>query len=174
MLRLSASLVNQPILSLRLGGRIGVAQEPVIDPHDLKILGWWCKVPGKSTQEILLTEQVRQYSSAGLAVDDTDALAEPEDLVRHKEILEIDFELLNKPVRNKRGHIGRVEDYSYNDGMFVQKLYVGKPLHRVLTSSPTVLIDRSQILEVNDDHILVKDTEVTQGAEEPAPVPALA
>lgn len=156
-------------MSLRLGGQVGTAVQPIIDPHSLKILGWWCKVPGKPERQVLLAEEVRQILTTGLAVDDDDALCDPADLVRHKEILDIDFVLIDKPVRNKRGKVGRVEDYSYNDGMFVQKLYVGRPLVRVLTSESTVLVDRTQILEVNDDYILVKDTEVPEGAEEAAP-----
>jgi len=156
-------------MSLRLGGQVAVAVEPIIDPHNLKILGWWCKVPGKSEREVLLAEEVREILPSGLAVDDVDALCDPSDLVRHKEILDINFVLKDKPVRNKRGKVGRVEDYSYNDGMFVQKLYVGRPLVKVLSADSAVLIDRTQILEVNDDYILVKDTEVTQGAEEAAP-----
>jgi len=172
MLRLSGSLSNQPVVSLRSGGPIAVAIQPIINPHNLKILGWWCSERGTSARFILLPEDVRQASSQGLAVDSEESLCLPEDLVRHKEILAINFELIGKPVKTKRQKIGKVSDYSYNEGMFIQKLYVSVPLVKILASSDTRIIDRNQILEVTDHHILVKDAEVTEGAEMPAAIPA--
>jgi hypothetical protein len=62
--------------------------------------------------------------------------------------------------------LGKVSDYSYNDGFFVQKLYVARPLHKVFASEDTLVIDREQILEVTDKYILVRDTELKAGAEE--------
>jgi hypothetical protein len=113
-----------------------------------------------------LAEEIREALPNGLAVNDEDALSEPADLVRHKEILDINFELMDKPVRTKRQKIGKVSDYSYNDGLFVQKLYVARPLRKVFTSEDTLIIDREQILEVTDKYILVRDTEIKATAEE--------
>ena len=165
MLKLSSSLLNRPVMSLRAGAQIGVAIEPIINPHNLKILGWWCtSVSGKKM--VLLSEDVREAMPEGLAVNDDDALSEPADLVRHKEILDIRFQLMNKLVRTKRQKLGKVSDYSFNDGLFVQKLYVARPLHKVFTSEDTLIIDREQILEVTDKYILVRDTEIKATAEE--------
>lgn len=170
MLKLSSSLRNQPVMSLRLGSQIAVAQIPVINPHNLKVLGWWCLVPG-GRREVLLAEDVRESMPNGLAVNNEDALSDPADLVRHKEILDIKFELMDKLVRTKSQRLGKISDYSYNDGLFVQKLYVTKPLHKVLSTEDTLVIDREQIIEVTDKYILVRDTEVKAGAEEFASAP---
>jgi hypothetical protein len=173
MLKLSGSLINQPVMSLRTGGQIAIAQAPIINPHNLKILGWWCGVPsGQKT--VLLAEDVREVLPAGLAVNDEDALSEPADLVRHEETLNIKFDLMDKQVRTKRQKLGKVSDYSYNDGLFVQKLYVARPLHKVFTSEDTLIVDREQILEVTDKYILVRDTEVKATAEELAASGAVA
>jgi hypothetical protein len=165
MLKMSSSLRNQPVMSLQAGNQIAVAAEPIINPHNLKILGWWC-VGASGNRLVLLTEDVREALPAGLAVNDEEDLAEPADLVRHKEILDIQFELIDKQVRTKRQKLGKVSDFSYNDGMFVQKLYVARPLHKVFISEDTLIIDRTQILEVTDKYILVRDTEIEAGAEE--------
>jgi hypothetical protein len=165
MLMLSKSLSNRPVLSIRSGTQVAVAAEPVINPHNLKILGWWCKMPGGQTK-VLLAEDVRELVPDGLAINDEDDLCAPEDLVRHREILDIGFKLIDKPVRTKRQKIGKVSDFSYNDGMFVQKLYVARPLRKVFTTEDTLLIDRTQILEVTDHYILVRDTEIRATAEE--------
>jgi hypothetical protein len=165
MLKLSSSLVNQPVMSLRSGGQIAIALMPIINPHNLKILGWWSSGPA-GKKMVLLAEDVREILPGGLAVNDEDDLCDPADLVRHKEILDIKFDLMDKQVRTKRQKLGKVSDYSYNDGMFVQKLYVARPLHKVFTSEDTLIIDREQILEVTDRHILVRDTEVKATADE--------
>jgi len=168
---LSSTLLNVPVMSLRLGAQIGTAMEPIINPHNLKILGWWCKAHNEAEELVLLSEDVRQIVSEGLVVNDVDALASAEDLARHKDILDIHFELIGKSVRTKDQRLGKVEDYSYNDGMFVQKLYIARPLVNLLNQS-TLIIDRTQILEVTDHYILVKGTEIPDGAEELAGAPA--
>jgi len=152
-------------MSLRTGGQIAIAQLPIINPHNLKILGWWCTAPS-GQRTVLLAEDIRESLPAGLAVNDEDALSEPADLVRHKEILEIRFDLMDKQVRTKRHKLGKVSDYSYNDGLFVQKLYVARPLHKVFTSDDTLIVDREQIIEVTDRFILVRDSEIKATAEE--------
>jgi len=165
MLKLSGNLRNQPILSLRLGGPIGAAVQPILNPHNLKIIGWWCKTSG-GNQEILLAENVREITADGLAVNDEASLSTPDDLVRHKEILDINFELIDKPVKTKHQKLGKVSDFSYNDGLFVQKLYVTRSLTKVFTNQDTLIIDRSQILEVTDSYILVSGTELKATEEE--------
>lgn len=167
MLMLSNNIINQPVISLRTAGQIAIAQEPIINPHNLKILGWWCSGPG-NRRMVLLSEDVRQTLPNGLAVNDDSELSSPEDLVRHSEILDIRFQLIDKPVKTKRQKLGKVSDYSYNEGLFIQKLYVARPLHKVFTSDDTLIIDRTQILEVTDHFILVRDTDIKATAEEMA------
>jgi hypothetical protein len=160
MLRMSASILNQPVMSLRVGAPIAVAIEPIINPHNLKIIGWWCKTPDKAGSHVLLVDDIREMMPNGFAVDDELALSSPEDLVRHSEILKIHFELMDKQVKTKRQKLGKVADYSYNDGLFVQKLYVERPLRKVFTTDDTIIIDRTQIVEVTNKHILVRDVDV--------------
>lgn len=156
--------MNRPVMSLRTGSQIGLAETPIINPHNLKILGWWCNTP--DGRQVLLAEELRQSVPEGLAVNDEAALSDPADLVRHQEVLDINFELMDKPVRTKRQRLGRVSDYSYNDGMFIQKLYVARPLRKVFSAEDTLIIDREQIIEVTDKYILVRDTEVKATSEE--------
>jgi hypothetical protein len=165
MLMLSKSLANKPVISLRSGGQVALATEPIINPHNLKIMGWWCKAPG-GRRLVLLSEDVRDIMPKGLAINDEEDLSLPEDLVRHGDILNTQFQLLEKAVKTKRQKLGKVTDFSYNDGLFVQKLYVARPLHKVFTAEDTLLIDRTQIIEVTDHYILVRDTEVKATNEE--------
>lgn len=170
MLRMSASLLNRPVMSLRSGVRIGTANEPIINPHNLKIEGWWCSVKGGSGHTVLLANEVREIMPTGLAVNDDDALSHPDDLARHKDILNIHFELIDKTVKTKRQKLGKISDYSYEDkGLFIQKLYVSRSLVKVFTTVDTLIIDRTQIIEVTDKYILVRDTEIRVTDEEAVP-----
>lgn len=168
MLRLSKSLHNQPIISLRLGRPIAIASEPIINPHNLKIVGWWCKSSGSKTKpQVLVAEDVREFSLQGIVINDEDELVYAEDLVRHKDILSIHFQLTGKPVKTKRGKLGKISDYAFdNDSLFIQKLYVARPLGKLLSSEDTLIVDRTQIIEVSDHDILVRDSDVTVSDEE--------
>lgn len=159
-------MANRPVISMRVGEIVARATQPIIDPHNLKIVGWWCKPRGSSQMAILLAEDVRQNTPEGLMVNNEESLSDHGELVRHKEILEINFQLLGKPVKTKRSKLGKVSDFSYNEGLFVQKLYVTPPLVKVFASEDSLIIDRSQIVEVTRTYILVKDTDVKAGAEE--------
>lgn len=167
---MSQSLYKQPVISLRLGAPLAVAVEPIINPHNLKIIGWWCKAPAATKQQVLLSEDVREVSPAGLMVNDDNALSHSDELVRHNEILGIHFQLLDKTVKTKRQKLGKVSDFAYDDGgMLVQKLYVTRPLTKLLAKEDTLIIDRNQIIEVTDHYILVRDTDVKVTEEELAP-----
>jgi len=166
---MSSSLRNQPVLSVRDGHPIAHAREPIIDPNNLKIVGWWCE--GAGGQTVLLAEDVREKMPQGLVVNETSALSSPKDLVRHREILKINFQLIGKPAKTKRQKLGKVKDYCYNDGLFVQKLYVDRPLFKAL-GGDTLIIDRTQIIEITDKFILVKDAEVKETEVELEEAPA--
>ena len=170
MLLLSKSLYNRPVMSLRVGRPIAVAVEPIINPHNLKILGWWCKTPGATKQQVLLSEDVREVMPDGLAINDVDALSHTDDLVRHNVILGLHFQLIDKKVKTKRSKLGKVSDFAYdNQAMLIQKLYVARPLTKLLASEDTLIIDRNQIIEVTDRYILVRDADVKVTEEELAP-----
>lgn len=170
MLLMSKSLYNRPVVSLRLGRPVAVAVEPIINPHNLKILGWWCKTPSSTKQKVLLSEDVRETVPQGLAVNDEDALSHTDELVRHNEILGIHFQLIDKVVKTRRTKLGKITDFAYEDGgMFVQKLYVARPLTKLFASEDTLIIDRNQIIEVTDRYILVRDADVKVTEEELAP-----
>lgn len=169
---MSKSLYGRPIVSLRGENTIGTAVEPIINPHNLKIMGWWCKIASRGGNEILLNENVREMAPNGLVVDDDAALSSPQDLVRHGEILDIKFQLLDKLAKTKNHKLGKVSDYTFDETMYVQKLYVSRSLSKIFSSDDTLIIDRSQILEVTDHYILVDEADAKETAEETAPATA--
>lgn len=168
MLLLSKELFKRQVLSLSTGSAVAIAEKPIIDPNNLKITGWWCKAHNGRDLKILLTEDVREILPSGLAINDETELSDPGELIRHQSIIELDFKLMTKQVKTKRHRLGKVSDYSFNEGYFIQKLYVEQSLVRAI-GSDTLMIDRSQIIEITDLWILVNDIESKSSSRFPLP-----
>lgn len=159
MLQLSGMITDRPIMSLRTGTQIGTALTPIINPNNLKIEGFWCKVDRRK-QLILVSQDVRDSLPQGLVVNDAEALTDPGELVRLAPILQINFVLLGKPVVTTSGSkLGKVNDYATDiDSMFIKKLYVAQPLYKNINGG-NLGIDRTQIVEITDKKIVVNDAD---------------
>ena len=174
MLKLSGSLLNQPVVSLRTGGAIARTESAIINPHNLKIEGFYC-IDSRSRQKlILLIQDIRDMIPAGIVVDDYDVLSEPSELIRLTKVLELQYELHGKPVQTVKKHrLGKVNDYAVDDqSFFVQKLYVERSLLKSL-SSDQLAIDRVEIVEVTDKRVIIKEILKTSKAGLPAIAPAI-
>lgn len=159
MLYLSTKLSNFPLLSIRTGGRIGSVLEPIINPHNLHLDGFYCKAPQSQKPLILLDIFVREISPRGLIIDDHNNLSEPEELVRLQPILDLRFNLINKAVLCGKKRLGKVAEYAIDkDGLFIQKLYVQPPVWQSIKQDRLV-ISRNCVLEVTDSYIKVSGPE---------------
>lgn len=158
MLQLSASLLNKPVLSLRTGRPVAAAVAPIINPNNLKIEGFYCQDSVNRQQLILLYQDIRETIQEGFIINDHDVLAEPDELVRLKDILELQFELLGKQVETvSKEKIGKVSDYAVEtETMYVQKLYVARSILKSFTGG-SLSIDRSQINEITNKRIIIND-----------------
>ena len=160
MLQLANSLSDLPVMSLRTGGMIARAEKPIINPNNLKIDGWFCRDQFSKNQLILLNKDIRDMVPQGLAVDDYDVLSVPEDLIRMKEIINLNFQLIGiSVITNNHRKLGKVSDYAANmSSFYIQKLYISQPVYRTL-SGGQLNIDRTQIIEISPDQIIVRDVD---------------
>jgi uncharacterized protein YrrD len=158
MLQLSGALLNRPVLSLRASAAIAEAIEPIINPNNLKIEGWYCQDIFDNRHLILLTQDIRDILEKGIVVNDHEVLVEPDELVRLKEVLEMNFKLLDKPVFTVSGEkLGKVSDYSVDNASYIiQKIYVSQSLLKSL-SGGSLSIARNQIVEITEKKIVVQD-----------------
>lgn len=169
MLTLGQSLINKQVLSLRNGTPIGTVTGVLIDPNNLKIEGWYAQDRFSKERKIILANEVRDIIAQGFVVDDDVALSASQDLVRLNPIIQLGFELVDKPViSDSKRRLGKITDYAFDkDAMFIQKLYVGQSVLKSF-SGGTLTIDRGQIIEVTNRKVVVKEATVT----EQAPLPA--
>lgn len=174
MLELSASLINQPVLSLRTGAPVATTQLPIINPANLKIEGFYCEDYFDTKQQlVLLAQDVRERVNNAFVIDDHEVLADPEELVRLQSVLKINFALTGKPVyTDKKKRLGKVADYALDgNALYIQKLYVSQSIIKSI-SNAQLTVDRSQIVEVSDTKVMIKDP--LQGVKEANPAPAIA
>ena len=173
MLRLSTSLLNQSILSLRTGGLVATTQAAIINPNNLKIEGFFCVDSVDKKQLILLYQDIRDFIAKGFVVNDHEVLVEPDELVRLKDIIELGFELIGKPVVTvSKSKVGKVNDYAVEtETMYVQKIYVGQSLLKSFTGG-SLSVDRTQITEITNQKIVIQDILRGKAVEAPIGVPA--
>jgi sporulation protein YlmC with PRC-barrel domain len=169
MLQLSGTMLNREVLSLRTGSPIAEIVGPIINPDNLKIEGLYCKEYSERKNVILLYQDIRDVLPQGVVVNDFDALSEPSELVRLKKVLDMDFELIGKPVVTISKHkVGKVSDYAFETAtMFIQKVYVSQSILKSLTAG-SLSVDRSQIQEITPKNVIINDLLQT------APAPATA
>lgn len=164
MLLLSTKLQNIPIISVRGGARIGVITEPIVNPHNLHIDGFWCTTVHSKDPLVLLDMDIREFSPRGIVIDDHLGLSEPDELVRLKNILDIRYQLENKAVLASGKKQGKVAEYAIDDkSLFVQKLYVIPPMWKGSIAGTRLIFDRASIIEVTDTHISVNGPEEKAG-----------
>ncbi len=158
MLQLSTSLINKPILSLRAGQPVATIRSAIFNPNNLKIEGFYCEDSIDKKQLILLYQDIRELIREGFVINDHDVLVEPHDLVRLKDILELNFELIGKQVETiSKQKVGKVTDYAVEtDSMFVQKIYVSQSIFKSL-SGGSLSVDRTQINEITNRRIIIND-----------------
>jgi hypothetical protein len=158
MLQLSTPLLNKSVLSLRTGSVIASIIGPIINPDNLKIEGFYCQDRFDKQQLVLLYQDIRDILPQGYVVNDHDVLTEPEELVRLKKVMDLDFELIGKQVVIVgKEKVGKVSDYATETTtMYVQKIYVAQSIIKSLTGG-SLSIDRTQINEITPRRIIINE-----------------
>jgi sporulation protein YlmC with PRC-barrel domain len=158
MLQLSETLLNRPVMSLRTGQAVANATQPIINPNNLKIEGFYCTDRFSKSSLVLLYQDIRDIIPQGFVVDDHDVLVEAKDLVRLEDVMRLNFTLIGKPVVTvSKEKIGKVSDYATEiETMFIQKIYVSQNMFKSFTGG-NLGVDRNQINEITDKKIIIND-----------------
>lgn len=150
--------MNKAVLSLRTGGPIATVGAPIIDPNNLKIEGFYCQDKFNKSLLVLLYQDIRDLLPDGFVVDDHDVLADPSELVRLKKVMDLNFQLIDKPVETVSGQkVGKVSDFAVEvETMFVQKIYVSQSILKSFTGG-SLSVDRGQIQEITNKRVVISD-----------------
>lgn len=158
MLLLGSRLIHSPIMSLQTGGRLATAAKPIIDPSNLRIVAY--EVAGDLLSEhpsFIRTDDIREYGHLGMIVNGSDEFVGLDDVIQIKKIYSLNFSLIGMTVVDERKRkLGKVNDYTLETGNFIiQQLNIRRGLIKGITDTG-LLVNRSQILEINNTHIIVK------------------
>jgi uncharacterized protein YrrD len=158
MLHLSKFLLNKPVLSHRAETTVATVLGPIINPDSLKIEGFYCKDRFDNSKLVLVCQDIREVINKGFVINDHEVLARPEDLIRLKTVMDLDFDLIDKQVVTvNKQKIGKVSDYATDiDSMYIQKIYITQSIFRSFTGG-SLIIDRTQISEITPTKIIVND-----------------
>lgn len=159
MLQLSGALTNKQVLSLRTGTPVATVGAPIINPNNLKIEGFYCQdLFDKKQLLVLLYQDIRDLLPQGFVVDDHDVLTPPEELVRLKKVMDLNFQLIGKQVETVgKQKIGKVNDFAVEiETMYVQKLYVSQSLLKSFAGGQ-LSVDRGRITEITNRRIIISD-----------------
>lgn len=154
-------LRDVPILSIQAGGMIARTSDPIIDPDELKVVGFKIVGPlAKGENNILDVKSVREFSNYGMVIDSADELVASDDVIKIKQVLDLGFNLIGLKVESRKGSkLGKVSSYTCTeDDFMIQQLVVQRPAIKALMD-PELLVPRTEIVEVNDYKIIVRDEE---------------
>lgn len=170
MLQLSNFFENRSVLSLRTGGPVATITGPLIDPNNLKIEGFYCVTPQKA-ELVLLCQDIREILPNGFVIDDFERLAEADDLIRLKDTMAINFELIGKQVVTVDKHkVGKVSDYAVDSSsMYIQKIYSTQSIFKSLTGG-SLSIDRTQVQEITARKVIINELKPKSAVPVPASV----
>lgn len=154
-------------MGLQTGTGLARTASPLIDPANLKIVAFVAEGPLLSEHPTLLrTADIREQSDIGMIIDSSDEFIGLDDVISIKKVHDIGFTLIGMSVIDETKHkLGKVDDYSVDSDSFViTQLNVKRGVIKGLTDT-SLLIHRTQIVEINDKNIIVRTT-----AKQPEPV----
>lgn len=162
MLVNGSKLKNFPVLSLHLGAPTARTTEPIIDPNQLNIVGFFVDGPIVRGEigNILETRSIREFSNVGMIVDSADDFVHEGDVIKLDKILKLDFGLVGlKVVTKKKTKLGKVIDFTVDATTFqIMQIIVQRPPIKAFLD-PELVISRKEIVEITDDKIVIKDEE---------------
>jgi len=158
MLQLSKNLLSKSVLSLRTGTSIATIIGPIINPNNLKVEGFYCQDRFDKKQLVLLYQDIRDILPQGYVVNDHAVLAEADELIRLKDVIDLNFQILGKQVVTVgKQHVGKVSDYATEtDTMYIQKIYVAQSILKSFTGG-SLSVDRTQVNEITPKRIIIND-----------------
>ena len=153
------NLTHMPVMSLQTGSELARTKTALIDPRTLTILAYEVSGPLLDRQpSYLRVVDIREIGNLGFIVDSSDEFVGLDDVIKLKEVHDFGFELNGITVVDEHHRkLGKVHGYVIEAGSFtIQQLQVKRPLLRSLNDTE-LLVNRSQIVNVTNDAITVKD-----------------
>lgn len=144
--------------SVRSSGRIGQILLPIINPHNLHVDGFTCRIARENEAKLVTPADIRDFSVYGIVIDDHDRLIAPTDAVRLQPVLRLEFNPIGLRAYVGQKKVGVVQDYAIDSkSLFVEKFYVQPGLLDRWNVSQLVF-GRAQVEEITRTKITFIDS----------------
>lgn len=162
MLLPSTRFIDTPVMSLQTGSELGRTIKPIINPRELSIVAF--ELHGINLDydpSLLRINEIREIGPMGMIIDSSDELISVSDVIKIKEIYELNFELVGlKVIDDKKRNVGKVTGFTLDaSSFFIQQLQVKRPLLKSFGDTE-FLIHRSQVVKITDDYLVVKSPDI--------------
>ncbi|MDO4872066.1 MAG: PRC-barrel domain-containing protein [bacterium] len=157
MLILNSKIEKTPILGLQTGSQLATTGAPIINPANLQIIAYRLENNSYSNEEMFIRiDEIRELSRLGFIIDSGEDFILADDVIRIKEILDLNFNLIGMPVVDEKGNkLGKIIDFTMSLLNFeVQQLIVKRPLLKSL-NNPELTIHRNLITQIDDEKITI-------------------
>lgn len=162
MLLPSTRFIDTPVMSLQTGSELGRTIKPIINPRELSIVAF--ELHGINLDydpSLLRINDIREIGPMGMIIDSSDELISVSDVIKIKEIYELNLELVGlKVIDDKKRNVGKVTGFTLDaSSFFIQQLQVKRPLLKSFGDTE-FLIHRSQVVKITDDYLVVKSPDI--------------
>ena len=150
--------IKTPVMSLQTGGKLAETTRIIINPHNLSVMAFELRGSLLSDDKVfLLVQDIREYSSLGLIVDSNDEFVLLDDIIKLKEVYNLNFHLMGLSAYDtKKTKLGKVINYSLEPHSFlIKQLNIKRPLLKSFVDTE-LIIDRTQVVEVNRTSIIIE------------------
>ncbi len=150
-------LLGIPILDKVSKGLLGKISDFIVNPANGEILAFFTR---KDRKLILPTVDVARVTSEAIFVEDPEAMATPDEIIRISEVIQLHTPIFgNKVFTVSRQYLGEVVDFRFEtNGWVLTKLDVAKKILGIPTEQK--LINSSQIIRIKSNEITVRDAVV--------------
>ncbi len=155
----ATSLIGRSIYSVHSGTIIGTIAGWLVTIKGLRMELLCVKTNDNSTA-YLLTNDIRSLGGK-VIIDSESKLSEQDELVRHQELIISMFDLMGSKVVSASGQrIGSTKELEINpQDFYIHKIHIrARYIKRLLNER--LIIDRTDILEIKKDLVVVKDATI--------------
>ncbi|MFH0834008.1 MAG: hypothetical protein V2A63_01290 [Patescibacteria group bacterium] len=150
-------VVGLPIREKLSRGLLGRVEEFVVNPTNGEVLAFFTR---KDKRLLLPTADVSKISADTVWVENPEALATPDEIIRIAEVIKLNIPIFsNRVFTVSRQFLGEVIDFRFEtNGWILTRLDVAKRILGIPTAQK--LINSSQIVRIKSNEITVRDAVV--------------
>lgn len=165
MNKFASDIFTKPVVLEAEKAIVGLVKKIVIDPTNGKLVGLVVKEGfGKKHEKSLSAKDILGIANKFILIKSYSALGELDEIVRVKEILDLDIEIIGNKVYTVSGqYLGFVKDFTLDitEGV-LNKIYVTNRFFGGLKSDK--IISFGQIVSIEKDKIVVENATIKGGS----------